>query len=73
MPTFAVRIPDEISAQLEEAAEAAGLTKSDYVRDLLDRELNGRGKCRHPAPYVVPLWGRQAFCRRCQKECRIRA
>ncbi len=40
--TLTIRIPKEQRAALKRAAEAVKKTESEYIRDLLDRDLDAR-------------------------------
>lgn len=39
MASLTVRIPDKLEAELDEISRARGITKSDVVREALERDL----------------------------------
>ncbi|MDE0026685.1 MAG: ribbon-helix-helix domain-containing protein [Spirochaetaceae bacterium] len=56
MKTLTVKLPERLAASLERAAKHARVSKSEIVRDILDRHLAGT------PPSAVDLAGDLAGC-----------
>ena len=56
MKTLTVKLPERLAASLERAAKHAQVSKSEIVRDILDRHLAGT------PPSAVDLAGDLAGC-----------
>lgn len=52
MKTLTVRLPDPLAAAIEAEAQERGLSKSDVVRERLERAASGTGEP-PPAPYDI--------------------
>ncbi|HEX7861788.1 MAG TPA: CopG family transcriptional regulator [Verrucomicrobiae bacterium] len=44
MKTFSIRLPEGAARWLRERAQKSGLTQSDIIRELLEREQNSKSK-----------------------------
>lgn len=54
-PLFGVRLPEGLAAQVDAAAKADGTSRSEVIRDAVERDMKRRARTpKHPARQAKP-------------------